>query len=284
MKRKWPYLYILPAVFVIIFFKGYPLANVFVYSFTNWEGYGNLHFIGLNNYLKLFTNLRFWDVLSHNGILLLVIPVEVFLGLFVATLLYERLPGWKLYQIGVFLPVILPVVVCGVVWTYFYQWDGLINVMLKTVGLGDLTRLWLVDPRYALFAVMVVIIWKDTGFAIILFLSRLLAIDSSLFDAAKMDGASKIQIFFYITIPQLWTLIEVYIVLTVISIFNSIFSYIYVLTAGGPGYHTTVAEYYIFIKGFEESKLGYASAVAVILFTITLVFIIIMQRVLSKEM
>jgi len=240
-------------------------------------------FVGITNFVDLVTDKVFWNVVFHNVMLLMVIPVEVVLGVIIAFLIYEKILGWRIYQIVLFLPQIFSVVVSGIVWTYLYSLQGTVNEGLRLIGLGKFTRLWLADLTFALPAVMGVIIWRDLGFAIILFLAALLSMDSATFEAAMVDGASKAQRLVHIALPQLRNIIELYVILNIIWLFNSVFDYIYVMTAGGPGYKTTVMEYYIYYIGFRQFKFGYASAVCVMLFLFILTFVILQIKFTSTR-
>lgn len=281
-KRITPVLYVVPALLFVLLITIYPMVSVFIYSFTNWSGVHS-SFVGFSNFTKILTDEVFWNVVSHNFILLLVIPIEVVIGIFIAFLIYEHIFGWKAYQIILFLPQVFSVVVSGIVWTYLYSYEGIINQLLTLAGLSGWVRLWLADLNFALPSVMLVVIWRDLGFAIVLFLASLLNIDPAIFEASIVDGASKLQRFGRIAIPQLVHIIEVYVVLNIIWIFNSVFDYIYVMTAGGPGYRTTVIEYYIYYLGFRQFKFGYASAVSVMLFFIILIFVVVQIAVMRKR-
>jgi ABC-type sugar transport system permease subunit len=284
MKQVKAYLYILPSITILAFVIIYPLYRLFFYSFTKWEGIYNYVFVGLKNYVDILSSSFFWKIMANNFLLFLLIPIEVSLGVLIAWLIYERIFLWRFHQTMIFLPVVLSIVVCGIVWTYFFQSDGIINTILRFIGLGKLTKhVWLVDPVFALPAVGVVILWRDMGFAMILFLARLQSIPAELFEAAKLDGASKLQLLRYIVVPLMRGIIEIYVVLSIIGFLNSIFTYIYVMTGGGPGYKTTVIEYYIFRKGFRELRIGYASALSVILFMITMILAFLQMKFFKGE-
>lgn len=290
MSSKWAtrnlraYLFILPSMGIMAFIIVYPLIKLFLYSFTEWEGIYKYSFVGLSNYLSILASSFFWQILSHNFLLFLLIPIEVVLGVVIAWLIYERVFLWRLHQTLVFLPVVLSIVICGIVWSYFFKSEGIINVILRLIGLGSLTRhAWLADPLFALPAVSMVILWRDLGFAMILFLARIESIDPTLFEAGKLDGCSRFQILYRIVIPLLRGIIEIYVVLSIIGFLNSIFTYIYVMTGGGPGYKTTVIEYFIFDEAFRELRLGYASALSVILFLITMVLAFLQLKFFKGE-
>ena len=272
-KNISPYLYILPVILLTIFIKFYPLVDTFYHSFTNWYGTPAYKFVGFENYVEYFSSQTFWQVLSHNiFIIVLGIPLNVILGLILAALLYEKVFAWRYYQSIFFIPTILSIVICGIIWSYFLQLDGIVNVILRLIGLGKLTPDWLASSRYSLWAVLMVIVWRDFGFATLLFLAGLLGADPSVFDAARIDGASWFQTLRYITVPRLKGIIEFFVVITTWAYFNYLFNYIYVMTGGGPGYATVVMEYYIYKEGFGFGYMGAACALSVVLFAITLLF------------
>jgi len=279
-----PYLYILPAIFLTIFIKFYPLVDTFYHSFTNWYGTPAYKFIGLKNYVEYFSSQTFWQVLSHNIFMIVLgIPLDIILGLILAALLYEKVFAWRYYQTIFFIPTILSIVICGIIWSYFLQLDGIINVILRFVGLGGLTQDWLASSRYSLWAVLMVVVWRDFGFATLLFLAELLGADPSVFEAARIDGASWFQIIRHITVPRLKGIIEFFVVITTWGYFNCLFNYIYVMTGGGPGYATTVMEYYIYKEGFGFGYMGAACALSVVLFVITLLFASIETHFMEVE-
>lgn len=285
MRKGMPYVYILPSMTILSFVIIYPLCKLFFYSFTKWEGIYAHTFVGINNYISILSNLFFWKIISHNFMLFLLIPIEVILGISIAWFIHEKVFAWKFYQRVIFLPVILSIVICGIVWSFFLQSAGIVDRFLGLIGLAEFAggHVWLVDPVFALPAVGIVIIWRDIGFAMVLFLARVESISPSLFEAARLDGASNFQILRYIVIPLLRGIIEIYVVLQIIGFLNHLFTYIYVMTGGGPGYKTTIIEYYIFQQAFRELRLGYASALSVILFGITMIFAFIQLKVFKGE-
>jgi ABC-type sugar transport system permease subunit len=168
------------------------------------------------------------------------------------------------------------------VFSNLFQRSGAINQILNSVGLDFLALDWLGDEKLALWTVMMVIVWHEVGFGIVLFLARLLSLDESLQEAAMVDGARWWQRLWYVTIPQLRSIIEFYVTITVITIMAWVFAYVYVMTRGGPGTATQILELYIYNYAFRNGLPGIASAVAVMLFLVTLLLIIPLFRFRSQ--
>jgi ABC-type sugar transport system permease subunit len=275
--RLTPYLYLAPAVLLLLLTFGYPLLAVFNFSFRRIRGASG-PFIGFENYRQIVKDSVFREAVMHNATLLLAVPVLVVISIILGVLLYERLRGWRLYRTLLFVPFILAVPVVGVVFSNMFQLNGVVNELLRSAQLTGFALDWIGSAEVALWTVMGVIIWREVGFGIILFLARLLSLNEELQDAAKIDGAGWWQRLWYVTIPQLKTVTEFYVVVSVITMLAWVFSYIYVITRGGPGNATQVMELYIYNFAFRNSLPGIASAVAVILFLVTLALIIPLFR------
>lgn len=236
------------------------------------------NFIGLDNYLRAITSERVLRSLSHNLLLLLIIPIEVALAVFIASILRERITGWRLYRFFVFVPSMISITIVGYVWVFFLSPTGIINEALRFIGLGEYARAWLADKNFALLCVMIVLIWRDTGFAAILFYSRLLAVDESIYEAAALDGAKRWRRMLLVDLPLLRGTITLFVVLMSIWLFSFVFNYVFVMTGGGPGYASSVAELEIFRQGFSLSQMGYASAISILLLFITLPILFVQVR------
>ena len=263
--------FLLPAVLVLLVVFAVPLAQTAYFSLTDWRGgVRPANFIGLDNYARAFGSDRVREALSHNILLLLVIPVEIALAVFVASVLRERIFGWRVYLFLVFVPTMISITIAGYAWTFFLSPQGILNVLLRFVGLDGTTRAWLADSDWALLCIMGLLVWRDTGFATVLFYSRLLAIDDSIYEAAAIDRAKRRHRLFYIDLPLLLPVIGLFTVLMSVWIFSFVFNYVYVMTGGGPGTASTVAELEIFREGFQQSRPGYAAAISLVLLCITL--------------
>jgi ABC-type sugar transport system permease subunit len=246
---------------------------------TDWRGgVRAADFIGLENFRRAIESERVRDAFIHNLFLLIVIPIEVGIGVFIASMLRERVYGWQAYRFLVFVPLMISITIVGYVWAFFLSPTGIVNTLLDLLGLDDQRRAWLGEPSFALPAIALVLIWRDTGFAVILFYSRLLSVDDSVYESAALDGARRLRRMRWIDLPLLKGAITVFVVLMSIWIFNFVFNYVFVMTGGGPGYASNVAEMEIYRQGFKLSQFGYASAIAVLLLLITLPILIAQIR------
>jgi ABC-type sugar transport system permease subunit len=206
----------------------------------------------------------------------------VVVALVLAIFLFERIRGWQLYRTTLFLPYLLPITVVGLIFSYIFQLSGVLNDLLKLVGLGWLALDWLGSTRLALPTVMFVIVWKEVGFGVVLFLARLMSVEEELFDAAKIDGANWWRLQWHITVPQLATVIEFFAVVSVITMLSWVFNYIYVMTSGGPGKATMVTELYVYLMGFRYNQMNLAAAVSVLLLLVTGIFIFLELRLRER--
>jgi ABC-type sugar transport system permease subunit len=275
-------LYLLPALVVIGFVFFFPIIKVIQYSF-NRVSPKSLVFIGLTNYQLLFTDDIFLSGLKNNIILLIGVPVIVILSVFFAILLFEKLGGWKFYRFILFLPYILAIPVVGVVFSYIFQLNGVLNFLLEKVGLRFLMADWLGSSKWALWTVMFVIVWKELGFGIVLVFARLMSVPKDLYEAAEIDGANWVQKHIHVTIPQTRNVVSFLTVISIITMLSWVFNYVYVMTLGGPGTSTMVAEYYIYQTAFRYNNMGLAAAASVILFIITFIFVIIQTKIRGRE-
>jgi ABC-type sugar transport system permease subunit len=275
--RLTPFLYLAPALALLLFVFAYPLFAIFDFSLRRIRG-ATGPFIGLENYRQIFKDDVFREAVSHNAQLLLAVPILVAISLLLAVLLYDRVRGWQIYRNILFVPYILAVPVVGVVLSNMLQRNGVTNVLLRAAGLDFLALDWIGSARLALWTVMGVIIWREMGFGIVLFLARLLSLNEEIQDAAKIDGAGWWQRLLYVILPQMRGIVEFYTVVSVITMLAWVFSYVYVMTRGGPGNATQIMELYIYNFAFRNSLPGIASAVAVILFVITLALIVPLFR------
>jgi len=273
--RFTPFLYVLPLVALLAFVFGYPLVRIFEFSFKQIRGI-NGPWIGIRNYDLILSQDLFWESVRHNLFLLLAVPVMVGWSLLIAIVLYERLRGWKLYRVMLFLPYILAIPIIAVVMKKMFQFSGPVNEVLRWLGLDFLALDWIGSSDVALTTVMLLIIWRESALGIILFLARLLSLDEALIEAAKLEGASWWQRAWYVLVPQMKLVIEFYVVVSVITMLSAVFSYIYIMGGGrgGPGTSTMVLELYIFSALIKTSLPGIASAVSVLLFLVSLLLIV----------
>lgn len=273
--RLTPYFYVLPLLALLAFVFGYPLVRIFEFSFKAVRGI-NGPWIGFRNYELILTQDLFWESVRHNLMLLIAVPIMVGWSLLISIVLYDRLKGWKLYRIVLFLPYILAIPIVAVVMKKMFQFSGPVNEGLRWLGADFLAIDWIGSSDYALWTVMLLIIWRESALGIILFLARLLSLDESLLEAARLDGASWWQRARHVILPQMKVVIEFYVVVSVITMLSSVFSYVYIMGGGrgGPGTSTMVVELYIFSALVKTSLPGIASAVSVLLFLVSLLLIV----------
>jgi ABC-type sugar transport system permease subunit len=277
--RLEPLMWIAPAVAVVVFVFGYSMYELVRTSFR-FDGAWTTE-----NFHITWSDPTFRTALGHNARLLIAVPVLVSVSLLLSILLFEGLRGWRFHRWALFLPYVLAIPVIGVVFGQLLQYNGLVNQLLRAVGLGGLAQDWLGQPRWALWTMTAVIVWRELGFGIVLFLARLLSVSSDIFEAGRMDGARFFRLHRRITIPQLSGVIVFYVVVEAITMVSWVFNYVYVMTngQGGPGDATQVTELYIYQNAFQYQSPEIAAAAAATLFAVTLVLIAIFFRVQRRS-
>ena len=262
-------LFVGPTLLVLLVVYLYPLIQNVNYSLRNL-GVEGRPFTGLRNYLLMFGDPIFLTSIKNNFILIfLLVPLLVLLCLVFALPLFERVHGWKFYRGTILLPYITSITAVGLFFSLFFQGRGMLNTFLQMIGLGSLVVDWLGSTRFAMPAIMFVIVWREFGFGTMLFLARLTTVSEELFDAAKIDGTNWLQRLFYIVIPELATVIEFYVFITIVTMLSWVFNYVYVMTLGGPARSTYVTELYIYIEAFKMNRMGVAAAVCIVIFAVT---------------
>jgi len=257
------YLFILPAALLILVFYLYPLFDTFRLGFYKWNGVGERHFVGLRNYEALLTDDSLRVALRNNFIFAgISLVAMVALGFLLAVVIERRVRGWQIFKVAWFLPVIVSSTVVALLWgRMFDPTYGPVNVILRAVGLGSLARAWLADPRWALYAVILVNVWQYSGLAMIILLAAMEDIGQEIHDAATLDGVTWWQRVRFIIYPLVRPVLGVVIMLKLVNSFKT-FDAIYVLTGGGPGESTTVLGVFLYTQAFTYQSFGYASAVA----------------------
>lgn len=279
------YLLILPGMLLYLIFVVYPLLQGVWISFHRWDGFSDMKWIGLNNYGFALDDKTFLLSIQHT--LLFAVGVTIaknVLALPLAVLLDQKIHGQTFFRTAIFLPVTMAFVAIGVLWSWIYNPTfGLLNSLLEGLGLGFLIQGWLTNPNIALWSIMVVDIWKWTGFHVVLFLAGLQSIPRELYEAALIDGANRRQSFFNITLPLLNQVIAVSVLLSLLGAFVSNYDVVYVMTGGGPNHATEVALTWIVRTALQFSDLGKASAMSVILFGIVAVVGIFQLILMTRE-
>lgn len=276
MKRRsiTAYLFVAPLVCLLGFVFGYPILKIFEFSFKMVRGVDG-PWVGLRNYRLILNQPLFWDSVQHNIFLLAAVPVMIVVALLMSVLLYERLRGWKIYRVILFLPYILAIPIVAIVVKRMFQFDGPVNEVLRANGLEFLAVDWLGSSSFALLTVTLVIVWRESALGTILFLARLLSLDESQIEAARLEGANWWQRLWYVILPQMRGVIQFFAVVSVITMLAAVFAYVYMIGSGrgGPGTSTMVLELYIFNALVRTSLPGIASAVSVMLLIVSALLI-----------
>jgi ABC-type sugar transport system permease subunit len=280
--RAWvPYAYVAPAVALLCLVFAYPVARVIDFSTRLIRGTTG-PYVGSLNYELVWEDSTFHDALKHSAMLLLAVPVLLVLSIFFSVLLYERARGWRIYRSVLFLPYILAVPIVGIVASYIFELNGALNSILRGVHLNGLALDWLGSEHLSLLTVGIVIVWRELGFGIVLFLARLLSMSEEQLEAARIDGANWWSRLRYVILPELRGTIEFYVVVASITMIAWVFAYVYTMTSGGPGTSSTVLELYIYNQGLRNSLPGMASAVAVVLLAVSIVSITLLLIVRAR--
>jgi raffinose/stachyose/melibiose transport system permease protein len=278
------WLFVLPALVMYAVFVLLPFVLSIRYSFYRWNGIGPMTWVGLHNYETVFEVPNLLETIYNAFRLVLFFSlVPVTLGLIVASIMHRVAPGrfGVVARTVLFLPQVIPLVAAGIIWGWLLALPGLINQILKAIGLGEFTRAWLGDFDWALPSVGFIGIWVLLGFCTVLLWTGMTKLDPALYESARIDGAGWFTEFIKITVPLLRHEIGVCLTVTVIAALAA-FDIVYVSTAGGPGNSTAVPGIQIYILAFTEQRIGLASALAVMLMALVLVVIIPIQR-LSRE-
>ncbi|MBZ4645977.1 MAG: multiple sugar transport system permease protein [Petroclostridium sp.] len=270
----WAVVLLLPNFLGFLIFVFLPVIAAFVLSFAQWDLINPIKWVGFGNYIELFKDevfiKVFWNTIYFS---VGTVPVGIALSLLLAIALDQNIMGIKFYRAAYFLPVISSMVAVAVVWQWIYNPEyGLLNFLLSVIGIKGPS--WLSSTTWAMPAIMITNIWKGLGFNMLLFLAGLQGISESYYEAADMDGASWFAKFRHITIPLLS---PTTFFVTVMSIINSfqVFDSVFLMTKGGPNRSTSVLVHYLYQNAFQYFRMGYASAIAYVLFFLVLFFTLI---------
>lgn len=266
--NRFAYLYILPSISFVGTFLLFPILFNLVSSFTKWKGlsFESAKFVGFKNYINLFQDSVFIGAIK-NCIIFMVLTIffQLSIGLLLTVLLDKKLPGFKLFETVYFLPVVLSSVIVGYTFSQIFEPNfGTLNTFLGVIGLDSLKRIWIGDPKYALYAVLVANVYQWTGMGIIYYRAGLANISDDIYEAAKIDGANFWQTLFKITVPLLKNIHLILILLGTIGTLK-FFDLVYIMTKGGPAGATEFPLTYLYKRFILESNSGLASAVAFVI-------------------
>ena len=271
-RQWWPLGYMAPVLVMLGVVFGYSFVEVVRYSFYAGS-IGSLVWVGTANYRLLFSDPQFIHSMFNNFKLLLTVPIVTVLALAISLMINTSFRGVRQYRAILFLPYILPATAMGLSFSYLLQGNGIIDHVLTSMHLSFLIHDWLGSPSWVMFSIGGVVVWQQLGFGVVVFSAALLAVPGETVEAARIDGANWWVVQRRILIPQIRRIIEFFVILQAIIVLSSVFTYVYVLTGGGPAYSSSVMEFYIYQNGFENGSIGIASAGAVVLLLVSSVFI-----------
>ena len=278
---KWAWLMLLPNIIGFLMFMLVPMIATFVLSFMDYDMLTPPKFVGLKNYITMIHDPIAWEV-TKNTVLytLFTVPVQMVLALFLAVALDQKIALKRFYRAAFFLPSITSMVVVSIVWQWIYNPEfGLLNYFLSLFGIAP--KKWLIDSSTSLISLAIVGIWKRVGYDMIIFLSGLQGINNSYYEASMLDGASKWQRFRYVTVPLLTPTTFFIFIMDIISSFQ-VFDQVMLMTGGGPGRSSSVLVHYLYQNAFQYFKMGYACALAYLLFAIVLIITLFNTRMEKK--
>ena len=268
-KKYSPYLFILPAAAVLLVFFFIPFFQTIWLSFFDYSSsIYNPTYSGIDNYIKLFREPIFYKVMFNTFMYLFIaVPFLVTFPLFIAILINQKIRGITLYKILIYLPVIVSIVVAAIAFKWLYAGQGILNYLLSLFHIEQIG--WLVDPKWALFSVAMVTVWKGIGYYMMIYLASLMSVPQDLYEACDIDGANFIQKHLTVTVPHLMPTIALVSTISTISAMK-VFAEIYVMTKGGPLNSSKTIVYYIYERAFENLDLSMAATASVVLLVIIL--------------
>ncbi len=275
-------MFVLPAALIFALFFAYPVISSFYLSLTKWDGLNpELKFIGLDNFVRLWTDKHFWLAFKNTfKYAFLVTVIQNALGLILALAASNKV--FRGFRVLFLIPPLLSSIALGTIWKYMYAPKGIINSLLTGIGLEAYTQNWLGDPKLALYSLIATNVWKWAGMAMIIYLAGLQSIPDVIQEAASIDGVGAWQRFRHITFPLIAPAFTINVVLSMIGSLK-VFDIIYIMTQGGPGRATESLTTYIFGRAFDANKFGYGTAVAVAMFAVILVLSLVQLRYLTRR-
>jgi multiple sugar transport system permease protein len=273
------YGFLLPNLIGFAIFTFFPVLAALLISMTDWDLLQAPTWVGLENYQTLLTDPLFGKVLTNTALYVLgTVPLQMALALLVALALNQRIPGQLFFRTAYFMPVVASTVAVALVWRWIFNYDfGLLNSFLYMIGIQDPPN-WLGSTRTALISIIIMSIWQQVGYSMVLFLAGLQGVPQQLYEAAEIDGAGSWGRFFYITLPMLSPTTFFILIIGIINSFQ-VFDQALIMTQGGPANATNTIVYHIYRNAFQFFKMGYASAMAWVLFAVIFVVTLLQFRV-----
>lgn len=274
--------FLLPYLLIFSIFRFIPSVGGLVVSFFKWSLGSDPKFTGIDNYVNLAQDGSFYTSIRNTlSFFVLTVPVLVVASLLLAMLLNQKLAGRRVMRTISIIPYVLIPSIVGIMWNWMFDNNfGLLNYYIKKLGGSPV--FWLTDERFALIAVSIVVVWTYIGYDMILFLAGLQGIPKETYEAAEVDGASTVQVFWHITLPLLKPVTMMVSTLTLVNVVQ-LFDQIYVMTNGGPGTSTLTMVQYMYTSAFTNYELGYGSAIEVVILVMLMVLITVQNRIGNRE-
>lgn len=279
--RIMGFAFLIPAIAVYLIFMGYPLWRTFYLSTTQWTGFGDATFVGIDNFVNLFKDKMFWDSLKNTLYFAIFSSIfSVIIGLVLAWLnMYMRRMEGQVFRTIMFSPAMIAPTITGLLFVFIFTEDiGLLNNLLRSIGLPDLAIAWLTNISTAKPIIVIATIWRQFGLTMVLCYAGMQGVSNEILESAKLDGANHLQVFTRILIPLIKPQIEIATMFTMLGGLK-IYDSVVALTAGGPARQTVVLPMWIIENAFTYSKFGYASAMSVVFVLVVLIFIGILRLV-----
>lgn len=275
----------LPALILFSAMMAWPLINMFRVSMLDWRGIVKPStFNGLDNYVRMFTNDRFYDALTNTAIHIgIALPGTILIAFMLGNFLNKRLPGYRILRTIYFTPSMLAAPALAMMFLGLYLPDGIINYFLTAAGLENWTRIWLADPDTSLAAIIAIDLWAGIGFYTVLFFTAISAIPNELYEAARIDGASEWVITWRVVFPVIINFVGVVAILHFTYLLLGSAQNVLLLTGGGPGTSSLTLGYYLYEQAFEVKLLGYSQAIGVFIFVIGLLGMVVIRRLTDRN-
>lgn len=279
--RHFKYWLLAPAVFLLLLIGLFPLIYSLIVSFQNINLMDvDKSFHGLLNYSMLFEDKRLWESIIHTLIFMVIaLPIELILGMLLALLCLERLPGKQLFVALLIMPTVISPIVAGAAWRLLFDNRfGPINQILGWIAGEPVTILWTINPSFVYPAILITEVWQWTPFMFLLMLAALGNVDRSQLEAAEIDGAGYWRIFFKIMLPAIMPVMMIAILIRALDLFR-LFDMVWALTQGGPGTRTETVSIYAYVQGFKQFETSYTAAIAfLVIFLLSVVVIFVLKR------
>jgi putative chitobiose transport system permease protein len=268
-QRLTPYLFLLPALLILGLTVFWPTLQAFYLSFTQYDLTQAPQWIGFANYQRLWHDPVFWKTLGNTLLyLIVVVPILAIAPLALAILVNQKLRGINWFRAAFYTPVVISMVVAGIAWRWLYAENGLLNQLLAQIGIKDGLP-WLTSPKWAIFSVMAVTIWKGLGYYMVVYLAGLQSIPADLYEAAAIDGCDGIRKHWDITVPLMKPYMFLVGVISAISA-TKVFEEVYIMTQGGPRNSSKTVVYYLYEQAFQNLEMSYACTIGLVLFVVIL--------------